>query len=459
MEDSSTLLYQHYNYDNVFNRCVIAGLLNLLNHDLKYTQTFDDNVTETVTIPFAYNFSHARDQRFAQDNYTFFGRECFSDKFIDGKFDMLPRFAMSYTGSQIDANNITNRFVKGKYQKEENGKLTTYTAFLYSIPLTMNFELEGWIDNMETAFKIEESLRNTFYKNKTFNVLYRGMKVGCCVGFPESITNVEKTVSYSFEQENQLKMNFSLAVECYQPCFDESMSIDSELVIEHIGYDVNLYNKNNTPVNKKVNVELISPVQGTTLYSGHDVEIRWDSSSNVSDVCTVMLYYKTEDGDRHIIDCPMFNSGIYMWRVPEYASKFEQPDIVFINDTINVLDDANVEIIPNSEGIITTGSFDIISPGKFDNTGLMQVSCESVDSSGNLNVHDCYVANITENGVESIKYYTDYTDEELTSAGISIINKEPFSYEIESNSNKISVGIAYPLDTSVFDEKSNILII
>ena len=456
-EDSSTILYQHYNFDNVFNRSVIAGLLNLLNHELTYKQTFDDNVTETVTVPFAYNFAHAKDQRFAQDNYTFFGRECFSDKFIDGKFDMLPRFTMTYTGSQIDSNNITNRFVKGKYTKDEGGKITTYTAYLYSIPITMNFDLEGWIDNLETAFKIEESIRNTFYKNKTFNVLYRGMKIGCCVGFPENISGVEKTVSYSFEQENQLKMNFSLAVECYQPCFDESTAIDSELVIEHIGYDISMYNKVNTPLNKKIGVKLISPSSGDMLSCGQETDIKWDSSSNVSDVCTVILYYKTEDGDKHIIDCPLFNSGIYSWKVPYYASKFDQPDVVFVEDEISVVKNPSVNIIPNRSGEILTGSFDIIDAGEFSGTGLMQVSCESVESDGTLNIHDCYIANITENGIESIKYYTEYTDEQL--AGISIINKEPFSYSIEGISNKISVGIAYPLDTSIFDEKSNILII
>ena len=132
-------LYQRYNFDNVFNRSVIAGLLNLLNHKVTYIQQWDDKVSEPVTVPFAYNFAQAKDQRFAQDNYTFFGRECFSDKFIDGKFDMLPRFAVTYTGSQIDSQNITNRFIQAKYQKIENGEIQSYTAFLYSVPLTMNF--------------------------------------------------------------------------------------------------------------------------------------------------------------------------------------------------------------------------------------------------------------------------------------------------------------------------------
>ena len=139
-------LHQRYNVDGVFNRSVIAGLLNLLNHKVTYTQVWEDKVSEEVTVPFAYNFAYAKDQRFAQDNYTFFGRECFSDKLIDGKFDMLPRFAVTYTGSQIDSSNITNRFVKGQYQKIDGGEIKSYVAYLYSVPLTLNFDLEGWID-------------------------------------------------------------------------------------------------------------------------------------------------------------------------------------------------------------------------------------------------------------------------------------------------------------------------
>ena len=238
MENNNTPLYQKYNFDNVFNRSVISGLLYLLNHKLTYEQVWDDKTVERVTIPFAYNFAHAKDQRFAQDNYTFFGRECFSDKLIDGKFDMCPRFAMTYNGSQIEASSITNRFVKGTYMKEENGVLNSYTAFMYSIPLTMNFDFEGWVDTLETAFKIEQEIRNTFYKNQTFNVLYRGMKIGCRAGFPESYVAGEKNVSYSFESESQLiKMSFSLSVETYQPCFDESQSVPSDKKIEKFAFD------------------------------------------------------------------------------------------------------------------------------------------------------------------------------------------------------------------------------
>lgn len=115
-------LYSRYNYDDVFNRNVIIGLLDLLNHKMSYDQIWDDNVVEKVYVPFMYDFGSS-DERFAQDNYTFFGTTCFANKKIDGKFDMLPRGAVKYTGSSIDAANMTNRAVRGHYLKNENGSL------------------------------------------------------------------------------------------------------------------------------------------------------------------------------------------------------------------------------------------------------------------------------------------------------------------------------------------------
>jgi phosphopantetheinyl transferase (holo-ACP synthase) len=120
-EETFNQLYERYNTDDVFNRVVIIGLLDLLNHKLKYDQVWDDNVVEEVVVPFMYDFGSS-DERFAQDNYTFFGTTCFNEKKITGKFDMLPRGAIKYTGSAIDSGNITNRFIKGTFLKNENGK-------------------------------------------------------------------------------------------------------------------------------------------------------------------------------------------------------------------------------------------------------------------------------------------------------------------------------------------------
>ena len=457
MEEHKTTLYQRYNYDNVFNRSVIAGLLYLLNHKLTYEQVWDDNTVENVTIPFAYNFAHAKDQRFAQDNYTFFGRECFSDKLIDGKFDMCPRFVMTYTGSQIESSNITNRFVKGTYMKDENGALVSYTAFMYSIPLTLNFEFEGWIDTLETAFKIEQEIRNTFYKNQTFNVLYKGMKIGCRAGFPETYTLADKTVSYSFESESQLiKMSFSLAVEAYQPCFDESQSIQSDKKIEYFGFDPTVYNNHIISENKKIELHLHQIDTSKYYVAGQTIEISWDVISTSSDVYTILLYYITPDGDKHIIDCSLRQHNFFDWTIPETISNFKQPKMLFYdNDGINIKKDPKVVVIPESTGYVNSGCFCILDPGEFTNDGYVQVSCEYIDASSNIKIHDCYIGEVSKDkGLKQIYYYKDLSDEMFV-----ITNPKRLKYKKGDFGTEITIGIAYPQNTEIKDEIHKLLII
>ena len=455
MNDS---VYTRHNSDDIFNRSVIGGLLNLLNHSISYEQVWDNNVVETVEVPFVYNFvSSEPNERFIQDNYTFFGRECFTDKIIDGNFEMLPRFAINYDGSQIDASNITNRFIKGDYQVNENGKINSYTGYMYTVPLTMNFSVEGWVDNYVSAFKIEQQIRDIFYKNKTFYVLYKGLKIGCCVGFPESMTTGEKTVSYTPSQDNQIKMSFNLAVEAYQPCFDQSIKISSGNIIEHVGYDVNFYGKNVSPLNKKVSLKL-EGIDNTKLYVTGDVlDIKWEAKSSTSELSTVLIYYITPDNEKHIISMPNGSSGKYEWTIPSTISNFRQPEIsiISVNDIVMV-ERPIIKIYPDDKGNVTSYSFKIIKPGVFVGNGYVQVSCDYMDDLGNVYVHDCYVAKVsTKNGIENVYYYKDIAE----MSDVPVMNKKKLKYKKTDYKTPITIGIAYPLNMDICDEIHNVLII
>jgi len=454
------ILYQHYNVDNIFNRSVIGGLLYLLNHSITYEQVWDDNVVERVTVPFAYNFAHAKDQRFAQDNYTFFGRECFSDKLIDGKFDMLPRFAVTYSGSSIDSGNITNRFVKGKYQKEEDGKVETYVAYLYSIPLTMTFDIEGWIDNYETAFKIEQELRNKFYKNQTFNVLYKGIKIGCCAGFPESITEGDKTVSYSFEQEgNIVKMSFSIAVECYQPCFDESMAIKADNKVETWAFDVNTYNGKNAPDTRYINVKLDPIDISTPKRVGDVLHLSWKFDSNTAQGYSMGIYYIDPEGKKHVTDIALMTNE-FDWTIPNIESNIKQPEVFFINnELVSVVSEPKLIITTDNSGTVNGENIQIVNAGEFSNDGYIQISLEYIDRKRNVKIHDCYVGKITNKCLERIDYYKDIDSVTLNKYGIEPTNNSKLKYSVKSISRKISVGILYPSDKKISDQIDNILII
>ena len=442
-----TELYNRYNTDDVFNRVVIIGLLNLMNNKIRYDQIFENTVIENVHVPCMYDFGSS-DERFAQDNYTFFGASCFGEKKIDGKFDMLPRCALRYTGSQIDSGNITNKGVRGFYMKNENGKLSSYSALLYSIPLTFNFECEMWIDNLDTAFKIEQSIRETFYKNRTYNVLFRGMKVGCCVGFPEQ-QSLTKTVSYAFDSERQIKLNFNLAVETYQPVFTEPIPAGN--VINYIGVDIT-YGSLSKDANKKIDIKLDEIKRGTIIPSGLPIMITWQATSNVSELLTLSLsYIDGTTGKEHQIATPLYNEGYYMWNVPQRISGYVQPDITYLPDETQRIEEKPViRIVPEDDGRITAKSFSVINPGRiisYDNQ--MKAVLEYVNqSNGNVEISvDNYMFNIKDKGIDPENPVT-VKDEKHCMKFCNNFQKLP-----------ITLKLTYPLDRTFYDKIEGLYIL
>ena len=442
-----TELYNRYNTDDVFNRVVIVGLLNLMNNKICYDQIFENTVIENVHVPCMYDFGSS-DERFAQDNYTFFGASCFGEKKIDGKFDMLPRCAIRYTGSQIDSGNITNKGVRGYYMKNENGKLSSYTALLYSIPLTFNFECEMWVDNLDTAFKIEQSIRETFYKNRTYNVLFRGMKVGCCVGFPEQQT-LAKTVNYAFDTERQIKLNFNLAVETYQPVFTEPMP--SGTVINYIGVDLT-YNALTKDTDKRLYIKLDEIEKGTIIPTGLPLMITWKCKSNVSEILTLSLSYIDETtGKEHQIATPLYNEGYYIWNVPQRISGYAQPDITYIPDeTQHIEEKPIVRIVPDDNGNITEKSFNVVNPGRIvSRGGSIKAVLEYVNNSnGNVEISaDTYSFNIKDKGLDPDK-------------PVSIAEgKPPMKFKNSFKKLPITLKLTYPLDRSFYDKLEGLYIL
>ena len=439
-EESFNELYSRYNTDDVFNRVVIIGLLDLLNNHMTYDQIWDDNIVEKVKVPFMYDFGSS-DERFAQDNYAFFGSSCFDANMITGKFDVLPRGVLKYTGSNIDSGNITNRFVKGTFLKNENGKLTSYTAMMYSIPLTFNFDCEMWIDNMVTAFKIEQSLRDTFYKNKTYNVLYRGMKVGCSAGFPEQI-NLDKTTSYSFDSERQIKLTFSIAVETYQPSFDMTTAIESDKTMEHLLYDVEVLNSKE---DKKPKIQLNLSKFNTEYFKGMQLPIKWTYFSNLSDMCTVILSY-VENGIEHTIDVVSPNTGEYIWTIPDDFTNYEDPIIIF-DDYEAVEVEPKIRIIPDKRNKITAQSFRFLSYGKFKHDGEYNTTIEYTRDDGTIEMTTNYTFNVTNGSIDM-----------LNPVNVKEISNE-LVYKKEYKTRQIQIKITYSLDNNIYDESSNLLII
>lgn len=356
-----------YNTDDILIRNVIAGVLSILNNNINYDQVWGKDIVETVTLPWFFDMGNSSSERFLQDNFTYFGEKCF--KKIDGNFDMLPRGVLSYVSTAIDSGNITNRFVEGKYSRFEDGKLTTYKSFLYSIPLTLRLKAEIWVDTFGNVLKIEQAIREALYRNKTFYVMFRGMKIGCCMGMPDDYSS-EKTTDFSFQTstgEQKLKISFEIVVETYQPVFDRTMEVPSDCVMQGIGFDI-------VHINDKI-IKTIDLDCDEVMVGGATTRIKWKYSSNVSDVNNINIEYtkiKDEEGNLIIdkkyypIALELNNQNDYYWTVPTDLSSSNTKYNITFEETNNVkiIKEPIIKILP-IDNKIKTESFVIIEPGYF----------------------------------------------------------------------------------------------
>lgn len=359
-------LYERFNNDNILIRSVIVGLLDLLNNHIDYSQIWDDNIEQTVTVPWWYNFGTS-DEKYMQDNYTFFGKKCFNEKMINGTFSSIPRGYISYNGSNIEASSITNRFIMGKYMKQVGGKLISYTSFLYSIPLTVNFDCTVDCDNILSALKIEQAIRETFYKNKTFFVLYKGLRIGCTAGIPESF-NSEKTTEYSFDNASKNpKLTFNITVETYQPVFDKTTETEASKVIKYFSKDIfvsSTERKKSIEITNKSDLSYNEDTNPVIFPSGSPMLIEWIQRSPNSEMLDVFVSAIDECGCETVLSEPYdYSREHFIWNIPEKYSNFSEIKMT-IGKNVDVVKEPIIKIIPDLKTKeIKESSFVIIENG------------------------------------------------------------------------------------------------
>ena len=463
------------NVDNILSRNVIGGLLNILNNKLRYEQVWSDKEVDELFVPFFYDMGSSGED-FIQDNYMFFEDVCkYPVKKIDGNFDIIPRGHIKYESSSIESSSITNRFVMGQYNKRNNktGEVESYVSFLYSIPLKMSFNVEIRCDTVTNMFKIEQALREFFYKNKTYYVTFRGMRIGCRAGFPEQVSG-KKPINYKMgnaNDANEFVITFSINVETYQPIFDETHAILASHKMRGVGYEIKLKdynletaigsrNEDNTIFDSIFEKELAykdfgeiilkTNYENQIVSSATDLDIEWISLKDDGDMRSINLSYINEEGDKFLIDT-VFNSSYYSWKLPNKL-KNKPIDITLVyNDNEKIVTKPEFDIIPDIETKqITADSFKVINGGFFrlNNESMLDsilFDIDMIDEKGNLiNCKNAGVINIINGQIDKDN-------------PVSLQKKVYYKGEIKFN--KIDLILEDALDTDIRAEIKNITIV
>ena len=298
-----------YNTDNVHSRAVIVGMVNLLNSKIFFENVLSDTEIDTVYVPFYYNMGG--DERFLQDFFLEWN-DCVSPKYAEGNYDVIPRGIVTMTSKTIDPSKMTHRFVRGNYVKEINGELQTFSAYLNSIPIAMAFDVVIETDTVLDAFKIEQSLVETFYKNQVFSVTYRGFRIPCQAGFSEDYA-VEKTFEFTYQADNKINVKFSIAVETYFPVLDSTTEQSNSKRM----YGFNTVELSDEEYNRP-RFTFTTPAAGDRYFSSGIIPISWGYTGAIRRV--TLSYRLAGETEWRLIVRNLQNVGSYDWEVPFFDS-------------------------------------------------------------------------------------------------------------------------------------------
>ncbi|MCK9575594.1 MAG: hypothetical protein WC979_01195 [Candidatus Pacearchaeota archaeon] len=411
---------EKFNRDDIHLRSVIIGLINLLNQEVFFENVWSNDEQEIVEVPFYY--STTGDERYLQDAFLDW-RSCAHPKFMDGNFDPMPRGVVKLNDSTINKGNMTQRWIRGNYTRIVDGQMEVYNAYINSLPLDLNFDVEIHTDTMTNMFKLYQSILEVFYKVQIFNVAYKGLMIPCQVGFPETYP-IEKSFEFSYPSETKIAMTFTLSLETYFPIFDEpnlgskkaikDSNLGTPMNNNDISYYVGESRRNKINVKKgqvvhsitdngsangktarlasnkmdailigdfkQINdssgntINIINPIANESRVATSDVTIKWTFANFIH---KVNLYYALYPGTEWVQIATLIDASIgeYTWTIPNMIGLI---DVLVITPNAKG-SGAVVKAVVDIDGSIS--DIIIVEPGNnYDQTTMLEI--ESSTGSG-----------------------------------------------------------------------------
>lgn len=228
---------EHKNTKDILIRNVTIALLDLLNRKCEVQQVVSGKI-QTHTVPFFYHFGN--DENFMKDFFMEMPHGCKIPDHAEGNFEQNPKGTLKFTGINVKPGEITNKFIRGTVKKAERNEndqkiLKAYSAYLFALPININYEATIYADTMNQGMQITESIMEEFYKQYILYFQYKGVRVPAQYEFPDTST-LEKLFDFKYDDNQKLKITFDILMETFYPIFDDkTMRFKGNRIMEFKG--------------------------------------------------------------------------------------------------------------------------------------------------------------------------------------------------------------------------------
>lgn len=233
-------MIQSTNVDNIYFRNATTSLMFHLYENLYIEQVEDEKVIK-YNVPVFYN--KAQDSQFMRDYFTQYEDKCNPIEYADGDFDVSPFVIINLDSINIITSKMTSKFVRGvdiktTYDENKFKIKKGYSACLFTLPIEVKYTMEIHVDDSIQCFRMVQSVLDCIYKNNVIHFPFKDCRCRANVAI-DNTANLDKKISFKWDEEQEEVIKFSIVMECYYPIFDESTAIFRGDVIKNFRYFIN----------------------------------------------------------------------------------------------------------------------------------------------------------------------------------------------------------------------------
>lgn len=229
-------MLENKNYDDVFLRSIIVGLVSFLYDVISIKQTVN-NVEGSKKVPFFY--SEGGDIQFMTDYFLNTDKYCniLSPK-IEGNMNKIPSGRLTLTTSTVADQELTSGYIRIKHKKKVETEFTTEERDFASrgefIPIQMIFEAKVQCGSSIERMKIWQQINIILYRVRKFWIRFGGVeKIPVMISFPSDYT-IPKEVKYKYPDNEKLGLDFNIEVMSYLPALQVQTERQAAEHIDHI---------------------------------------------------------------------------------------------------------------------------------------------------------------------------------------------------------------------------------
>lgn len=204
-------------------RNAIISVLDLLNRNI-FIEQVERGKSVQYSVPFFYHM--ANDEQFMKDFFTDYPNDCKIVQVAEGNYDIAPKGVIKLESFSVKPENLTNKFVRGTFKKEELNSndqkvLSAYSAYLFVLPMTLNFSSVLFADDLIQSLRLSQEMLRAVYKNNVVYYQFEGLRIPGMISLSDDV-DVEKKFEFTYADNQKATVKHTLSMETYFPIFDST---------------------------------------------------------------------------------------------------------------------------------------------------------------------------------------------------------------------------------------------